>query len=77
MAGVGIGFLPMMQAVDIDGLLQVMPPQNDWVTPLWLVTHVDLHRTSKVTAISRALMRVAEEAVRAEQVRAPMLWGEM
>ena len=27
-----------------------MRPREEWETPLWLVTHVDLHRTTKVQA---------------------------
>jgi len=50
LAGVGIGFLPCMQAEQIGGLTQVTPPRDEWTAPLWLVTHMDLHRTSKVQA---------------------------
>ena len=31
-------------------LIEVMPPRPEWEAPLWLVTHVDLHRTRKVQA---------------------------
>lgn len=51
-AGLGLGFLFPAQS---EGLVQVMPPQPDWTVPLWLVTHVDLHRTSKVQAAVTAL----------------------
>jgi DNA-binding transcriptional LysR family regulator len=27
-----------------------MPPRPEWAAPLWLVTHMDLHRTTKVQA---------------------------
>ena len=27
-----------------------MPLVQDWRVPLWIVTHVDLHRTTKVQA---------------------------
>ena len=50
LAGVGIGFLPCMQAEQIGGLTQVTAPREEWTAPLWLVTHMDLHRTSKVQA---------------------------
>ena len=63
LAGVGIGFLPVFQAASIEGLHPMMPPRPDWVVPLWLVTHVDLHRTSKVKAISAALSAVAEQVI--------------
>ena len=42
-----------------------MPPRPDWSVPLWLVTHVDQHRTPKVQAISQALMAVADEVQQA------------
>ena len=51
LAGAGIGFLSERTARDRDGLVQVMAPQPDWAAPLWLVTHVDLHRTAKVQAL--------------------------
>jgi DNA-binding transcriptional LysR family regulator len=47
-AGAGIGFMPLFIARDEPGLVQVMPPRDEWSSPLWLVTHVDLHRTAKV-----------------------------
>jgi DNA-binding transcriptional LysR family regulator len=47
-AGAGIGFLPVFVARNEPELVQVMPPRDAWSSPLWLVTHVDLHRTAKV-----------------------------
>jgi DNA-binding transcriptional LysR family regulator len=49
-AGVGIGFVPISEAVTCADLVQVMPTRPEWEAPLWLVTHVDLHRTPKVQA---------------------------
>lgn len=60
-AGLGIGFMPVHQASNDPDLHQVVPPREDWSVPLWLVTHVDLHRTAKVRAVHQALMAVAEE----------------
>ena len=51
LAGAGIGFLGVVLAEDLPDLVQVHPPRPEWVGPLWLVTHVDLHRTSKVQAL--------------------------
>lgn len=48
--GLGIGFLTASEGAHDPGLVQVMPPRPDWESPLWLVTHVDLHRTTKVQA---------------------------
>ena len=49
-AGAGIGFMPVMEAQEREDLVEVFPHQEDWSAPLWLVTHVDLHRTTKVQA---------------------------
>ncbi len=50
--GIGIGFVPRMEVKPGDGLVQVMPPRAEWSANLWLVTHVDLHRTAKVQAFA-------------------------
>ena len=50
LAGVGIGALTCWEAERLPDLVQLFPPQPEWEAPLWLVTHVDLHRTTKVQA---------------------------
>jgi DNA-binding transcriptional LysR family regulator len=50
LAGAGIGFMAMAEAQANPKLIEVFPHQDDWSAPLWLVTHVDLHRTHKVQA---------------------------
>jgi DNA-binding transcriptional LysR family regulator len=47
-AGAGIGFVSQMVAANDPDLIEAMAPLDVWHTPLWLVTHVDLHRTTKV-----------------------------
>lgn len=48
MAGAGIG---LIYIVDADpNLIEVTPQRPHWTTDLFLVTHVDLHRTNKVQA---------------------------
>lgn len=54
-AGLGLGFL--VEGSESAGLEQVLPPREEWDVPLWLVTHVDLHRTAKVQAAVAALKR--------------------
>ena len=49
-AGVGIGPLTCWEAQRHDDLVQLFPASEKWNAPLWLVTHVDLHRTTKVQA---------------------------
>jgi len=48
LAGAGLGFMPARVACCHPELVQVLPARTEWASPLWLVTHVDLHRTAKV-----------------------------
>lgn len=48
--GAGIGFMSAYRAESDLDLVEVLPPRSEWEAPLWLVTHVDLHRTRKVQA---------------------------
>ena len=52
-AGIGIGFAPISDADN--GLVPIGLPNPDWQTPVWIVTHVDLHRSAKVQAFLSAL----------------------
>ena len=54
-AGVGLGFCATLAAAGDAGLVEAMPARAEWDSPLWLVTHVDLHRSSKVQAFLAAL----------------------
>jgi DNA-binding transcriptional LysR family regulator len=49
-AGLGLGFLTEHDARVRPELVEIISPSEDWSTALWVVTHVDLHRTSKVQA---------------------------
>lgn len=55
-AGAGLGFLSQFERAGRDDLVEVLPPREAWTAPLWVVTHVDLHRTAKVQAFL-ALLR--------------------
>lgn len=46
--GVGIGFMSQMHAAELGNLPEVHAPIDEWQSSLWLVTHMDLHRTTKV-----------------------------
>lgn len=48
MAGLGLGVLSELDVAGYDDLCALLPSNEDWAVPLWLVTHVDLHRTEKV-----------------------------
>lgn len=50
LAGAGIGFVTAAEMKRHPELIEVIPGQPDWAAQLWLVTHVDLHRTTKVQA---------------------------
>ena len=62
-AGAGIGGLPAAMGRNDPQLVEIHAPRPDWGSALWLVTHVDLHRTSKVQAVLRFLKEHAEDAV--------------
>ena len=55
LVGAGIGFLDESEAEAHPDLRIVMPHREDWRAPLWIVTHVDLHRTTKVQAFLKFL----------------------
>lgn len=54
-SGVGIGFTAMDVGEADPDLVRIGEPQPDWMVNLWIVTHVDLHRTAKVQAFVKAL----------------------
>lgn len=58
-AGVGLGFLPVLAARKDPALAEAMPAKDEWVSPLWLVSHVDLRRSPKVQALLSALKDAA------------------
>ncbi|MGI9390438.1 MAG: LysR family transcriptional regulator [Boseongicola sp.] len=59
-AGAGIGFVSCWEAECHSSLVRLFDPQETWTSPLWLVTHVDLHRTTKVQAFLKYLKEDAE-----------------
>jgi DNA-binding transcriptional LysR family regulator len=60
LAGAGIGFFPRWLAAPHPELVEVLPPRPEWAAPLWLVTHVDLHRTVKVQSFTKFLKEEAQ-----------------
>ncbi len=59
--GAGIGFTSRWDAERRGGLVEVLCPRDDWSAPFWLVTHVDLHRTTKVQAFLKFLKEEAKK----------------
>ncbi|MCF2904857.1 LysR family transcriptional regulator [Octadecabacter sp. CECT 8868] len=59
-AGAGIGFVSSLVLKSHPELVEVIPPKPDWSGDLWLVTHVDLHRTTKVQAFLSFLKEEAK-----------------
>jgi len=55
LSGIGLGFMSLEAAGQYPGLVQVAPPRAEWDSRLWLVTHMDLHRSAKVQAITKFL----------------------
>ena len=58
--GVGLGFMGTGTAEQYPDLVQVIPPRPEWAAPIWIVTHVDLHRTTKVQAFLGHLKSAAQ-----------------
>lgn len=61
LAGAGIGFMSVWEAERHPELVQVLPSLPEWSSALWLVTHVDLHRTNKVQSFLRYLKDRSKE----------------
>lgn len=72
LSGLGAGFLPYFLGRSVDWLTEAMPSLDDWRLPVWMVTHVDLHRTAKVKAFVDELKKVpaAAQANRGDKIRA-------
>ena len=60
LSGAGLGFLPRHVAARHAGLTEVLPARAAWDAPLWLVTHMDLHRSLKVQRFVAHLKADAE-----------------
>ncbi|MEL6242444.1 MAG: LysR family transcriptional regulator [Pseudomonadota bacterium] len=46
--GIGLGFLPDFEVADDPAFSAVLENRDEWYIPLWLVTHVDVHRTDRI-----------------------------
>lgn len=53
--GIGLGFLGIHEAQTYQNLQPVLSANRAWSVRLWLVTHVDVHRTPKVQAMSKCI----------------------
>ena len=58
-AGIGLGFFAVTEAAENPDLVQVLPSRPEWESQLWIVTHVDLHRTLKVQSFLTHLKATA------------------
>jgi len=59
-AGAGIGFVSCWEAERRPGLVRLFEPRPEWGAPMWIVTHVDLHRTTKVQTFLKFLKEEAK-----------------
>ena len=57
--GLAIGFLAVWKASKNPDLVEIIPCKPEWSSPLWIVTHVDLHRTLKVQSFLAHLKQAA------------------
>ena len=63
LAGLGIGFMRSHEARGNSSLVEIMAPIPEWESALWIVTHVDLHRTLKVQTFLATLKDHAQNWV--------------
>ena len=66
-AGIGIGFIEDWDSEGTGDLVEMLPPLEEWSAKIWLVTHMDLHRTAKV----QTFVRFLKEQVRGWAVSPP------
>ena len=59
-SGVGLGFVSQARAVGL-GLELAMAEQPEWGDDIWLVTHMDLHKMTKVQAMIQHIKKWAKE----------------
>ena len=57
--GLAIGFLAVWSASQNPDLIEIISNKPEWSSPLWIVTHVDLHRTLKVQSFLAHLKQAA------------------
>lgn len=55
MTGAAIGFLPDLYAQCHGNMEKITAINKSWHLPVWIVTHVDMHRTEKVQSILKAI----------------------
>jgi len=55
LAGIGIGFVAGWDQRGTGDLVDMLPSMEDWSAKVWLVTHMDLHRTAKVQTFVKHL----------------------
>ena len=60
LAGAGLGFVSRWDAERFPALVPLLGDRDEWRAKLWLVTHVDLHRTTKVQTFLRFLKEDAK-----------------
>ena len=61
--GVGLGFIGAHDVATSTNLTAIVPPLSDYAIPIWMVTHIDLHRTIKVQSFTKHLKACANQFV--------------
>jgi DNA-binding transcriptional LysR family regulator len=57
-AGLAIGALPAQTVPAHAGMVEIVAPRREWDMNVWLVTHVDLHRTATIQACLQIIKKV-------------------
>ena len=59
--GLGLGFMSVHDAAKTNNLRVIIPPTYDSIISVWMVTHIDLHRTIKVQSFTQHLKAHASQ----------------
>ena len=60
--GIGIGFASKSEASKQDGLIEILPPQEPIVAQVWIITHMDVHRTRLIQEFIACLKSCTPQA---------------
>ena len=63
-SGLGIGFLPVARAQLRSEFFELCPPRPEWKHTFWRVTHVDAHRSKKISSFLKVVRKSKPISIR-------------
>ena len=62
LSGIGIGFASKSEAAEQDDLIEILAPQEPIIAQVWIITHMDVHRTRLIQEFISCLKSCAPKA---------------